>query len=398
MHKCIDCKEIIEDRSKRCRACHEKYQEQFTKNKCVDCGKHIGTGISRCRECYKKSIQGNKMIEKENKTNKMDRAEIYGQVFKAIDENIERYSCSLKPVKCLVDYSKNKKTEIANLIISDMHIGKLNKVYYPPLQKEIETYNDDIRKRMLQRYLDSIVEIISLQKNAYNYEKLNLFLLGDLIEGDGYVFEGQEFKITKIAGEQIWDAVRDFAFLINELCKLFPKIEVFCLVGNHSMATANRKADLPVENYLEYHVYKTLELMFKTAKIDKVKITVPTSRYYSTKVYNHMFFMTHGDETGGGAKTTRIKKAKDVYINLPEEKYDVYMMGHFHSLEKEPIGDKGVLLTNGAWIPFDDYARKLYGMYTEPKQWFFGTNKTRPMTWSFELDFKGIELSKGFKL
>lgn len=339
-----------------------------------------------------------KMKTEDTKVKKLDRAEVYGQVFKAIDENIERYSCGLKPVKALVDFSKNKKIEIANLIISDMHIGKLNKVYYPPLQREIETYNDNIRKRMLQRYLDSIVEIRSLQKDCYNFEKLNLFLLGDLIEGDGYVFEGQEFKITKIAGEQIWDAVRDFAYLINELCKLYPKIEVFCLVGNHSMATSNRKADLPVENYLEYHIYKTLELMFKTAKIDNVKITVPVSRYYSTKVYNHLFFMTHGDETGGGAKTTRIKKAKDVYINLPEEKYDVYMMGHFHSLEKEPIGDKGVLLTNGAWIPFDDYARKLYGMYTEPKQWFFGTNKHRPMTWAYELDFKGIELSKGFKL
>jgi len=330
------------------------------------------------------------------KKEKINREEIYNQCFEAIRKTIEDYNCFLKPVNSLVDFSKNKKVEIANLIISDMHIGKLNNVYYPPLQKEIETYNDDIRKRMMQRYLDSIVEIRSLQKDCYSFEKLNIFLLGDLIEGDGYVFEGQEFKITKICGEQMWDAVNDFAYLINELCKLYPEIEVFCLVGNHSMATANRKADLPVQNYLEYHVYRALELMF--SKNPKVKITVPISRYYSTKVYNHLFFMTHGDETGGGAKTTRIKKAKDVYINLPEEKYDVYMMGHFHSLEKEPIGDKGVLLTNGAWIPFDDYARKLYGMYTEPKQWFFGTNKHRPMTWAYELDFKGITLSKGFKL
>jgi len=349
------------------------------------------------RDNSKEPVEMRPLIKKEQ-VQKVERAELYAQVFEIINENIEKYSCSLKPVKSLINYNKNKKIEIANLIISDMHIGKANKVYYPPLQKEIETYNDDIRKRMLQRYLDSVVEIVSLQKSTYYYEKLNIFLLGDLIEGDGYVFEGQEFKITKIAGEQIWDAVRDFAYLINEMCKLFPKIEIFCLVGNHSMATSNRKADLPVENYLEYHIYKTLDLMFKTAKNDKVTVTIPTSRYYSTKVYDHMFFMTHGDETGGGAKSTRIRKAKDTYINLPEEKYDVYMMGHFHSLEKEPIGDKGVLLTNGAWIPFDDYARKLYGIYTEPKQWFFGTNKKRPMTWAFELDFKGVELSKGFIL
>jgi predicted MPP superfamily phosphohydrolase len=336
--------------------------------------------------------------EAPQKQGKIDRKELYSQVFTIFNDTISKYKGGLKPVTCLTNYTKNKKIETANLVISDMHIGKLNKIYYPPLQREVETYNDNIRKVMLQRYLDSVVEIVSLDRYTRYYEKLNIFLLGDLIEGDGYVFEGQEFKITKIAGHQMWDAVNDFAFLINELCKIFPKIEVYCLVGNHSMATNNRKADLPVENYLEYHIYKTIELMFKTAKNDKVKITIPTSRYYSTKVYNHMFFMTHGDETGGGAKTTRIKKAKDVYINLPEEKYDVYMLGHFHSLEKDPIGDKGTLLTNGAWIPFDEYARKLFGIYTEPKQWFFSTNKVRPITWAYELDFKGVQLAEGFKL
>jgi len=55
-------------------------------------------------------------------------------------------------------------------------------------------------------------------------------------------------------------------------------------------------------------------------------------------------------------------------------------------------------MTNGAWIPFDDYARKLYGIYTEPKQWFFSSNKTRPITWAFEVDFKGTKLSEGLIL
>ncbi len=375
MHKCmeINCKNMVRNlHNKRCRPCYEAWKVKEATERVVEVSD------------IKKSTP--------------NREDLYQQVFEVINDNIDRYSCGLKPVQCLVDYSKNKKVEIANSLISDMHIGKLNEIYYPPLQRQVITYNDCIRKTMMQRYLDSVIEIVSLHEHNYYYEKLNLFLLGDLIEGDGYVFEGQEFKITKIAGAQLWDAVRDFAFIINELCKFFPQIEVFCIVGNHSMATSNRKADLPVENYLEYHIYRTLQNMFEAAKNNKVKFTIPTSRYYSTKVYDHMFFMTHGDESGGGAVTTRIRKAKDVYINLPDDKYDIYMMGHFHSLEKTPIGDKGVLLTNGAWIPFDDYARKLYGIYTEPKQWFFGTNKHRPMTWAFELDFKGVELTKGFKL
>jgi|GEM_PF-1961977 len=329
---------------------------------------------------------------------KQGRSELYAEIFDGFKNVFLNYKPTLEPIKTLENYSKNKKVEIANLIISDVHLGKLNKIYYPPVQREIETYNDAIFKKMFKRFYNSILEIYTLQKQSYYYEQLNIYLLGDLIDGDGYVFEGQEFKVTKVVGQQMWDAIFDFHFLIRELTKLYPKINVFGLVGNHSMPSTNRKADIPVENYLEYHIYKTLKTMFELEKNKKVNFVVPTSRYYSTKVYNHMIYMTHGDETGGGAKTTRIRKAKDTYINLPEEKYDVYLLGHFHSLEKDPIGDKGVLMTNGAWIPFDDYARKLYGIYTEPKQWFFSSNKTRPITWAFEVDFKGTKLSEGLIL
>ena len=45
-----------------------------------------------------------------------------------------------------------------------------------------------------------------------------------------------------------------------------------------------------------------------------------------------------------------------------------------------------------------EIAEKISNGDTEPKQWFFGTNLHRPMTWAYELDFKGITLSKGFKL
>jgi len=332
------------------------------------------------------------------KPGKIDRAEIYGNVFEIINETFEKYTCGIKPVKCLSNYTNNKKVEIANLVISDTHFGKKNKIYYPPLQKEIETYNDEIRKRMMQRYLDSVAEIVAMQQHCYYWEKLNLFLLGDLIEGDGYVFAGQEFSITKVAGSQLWDAVRDFIFMINELSKLFPYIEVVGLVGNHSMNTSNRKTDMPVENYLEYHVYRAIQLWFVATKNKRVKIIIPTSRDYSVKVYNHLFCMTHGDDFGGGANATRIRKAKDIYINLPEEKFDVFIHAHFHSLEKSNIGDRGILLSNGAWIPFDSFAKKLFGMYTEPKQWFFSTNEKRSMTLTFELDFKGTLLSNGFRL
>lgn len=325
-------------------------------------------------------------------------SDIYNIAFKGIRDcvkKLEKEGGLVKPIKSLTSYSKNKKVETANLVISDYHCGKLNKLYYPPLQREVETYNDNIRHKMQNRLLASIAEVVSLLKHGYYFEKLNIFLLGDIIEGDGYVFEGQQFNITKVVGLQVWDAIYSLKDMILELHKLFPKIDVTCLVGNHGLYTSSRGADMPVENYLEYHLYRALQLLLERQK--NITITVPTTKFYSVNVYDKLFFLSHGDNIRGFSKTTRVKKAKDIYINLPTG-FDLYCIAHYHNLEKDNIGDKGVLLTNGAWIPFDSYAQKLFGIYSEPKQWFFFSNKNRPITMSFELDFKGIEIVKGLKL
>ncbi len=318
---------------------------------------------------------------------KAHREELYNFIFNSFTDTILKYNFEIKPVKTLTSYSKGKKVEIANLVLSDLHIGKINKVYNPATGKTEITYNDEIRKKMMSRLLQSISEIISLLKPKYYLEKLNLYLLGDIIEGDGYVWEGQHFQISKCVGLQLWDGVFDLAFIIKELQKLFPKISVYCVIGNHSKYTSSRDASPPIENYLEYHIYRILQLLFRNN--NKVNIIVPNTYDYSTKVYNHLVYMAHGDNIRGYSITTRIKKTKDIYINLPEG-FDLLILGHFHTQEKYSIGDRGTLLMNGCWIPKDQYAKKLYGIYSEPKQWFFGSNKIRPMTWYYELDFRGV--------
>ena len=44
-------------------------------------------------------------LDKKEQAQKVERAELYAQVFEIINENIEKYSCSLKPVKSLINYN-----------------------------------------------------------------------------------------------------------------------------------------------------------------------------------------------------------------------------------------------------------------------------------------------------
>ena len=300
---------------------------------------------------------------------------------------IRQYIQELKinPPNFKVSKSTGKQKEIANLVISDIHAGMVNKFYDPTSQSEIITYNDEIRKKQMLSYVQSVYSIYNLLKNSYYFEKLNIFVLGDIITNDR-IFEGQTFNISKAVGEQIWDVVFDLAYMINRLSGFFENIEVYCVVGNHGRTT-REPTEEPTTNNFEYHLYKILELLLKENK--RIKVIVPTTKFYSIKNYNHSIFFSHGDTIRGSTITYVEKKAKELLINLPEG-YETYILAHRHKADRISLSPTSEVLINGSWIKYDEYAFKLYGTTTKPIQYFFGTSRKRPISWLFQIDFEGM--------
>jgi hypothetical protein len=282
--------------------------------------------------------------------------------------------------------SKGKSKEILNLLISDVHTGKINTWYDTVENKKLITYNDEIRKTFERRYIESIKRLLSLWYHGYFFEKLNIMLLGDIIDNDR-IFEGQKTIITMSAGQQIWTAVAELADMISCLAGYFPQVEVIGIVGNHGRSTSMGREEEPVENNFEYHVYKILGLMLQ--EIKNVTVTVPNSRFYSIKNYEHRIFMSHGDTIKGYTISYVERKAKELLINLPEG-YSLYCIGHRHRADRIGLSPTAELLVNGCWIPNDDYAFNLYGVSTQPSQWCFGTSKHRVISsLCVPIDFRG---------
>lgn len=310
-----------------------------------------------------------------------------GKVIKLMGENLltslAQREFKVQDVKLLTKYSKGKKEEQSVLVLSDMHLGMVNKVFDSGTGARRETYNYPIYLKELANLKKAIFEIHGLLSNAYNLKKLNIFLLGDIVTNDR-IFSGQEFHIDRCVGKQIWDAVATLSQLIQELKVIYQNIEITCVVGNHGRTTDTYKTDEPVENNFEYHLYKILQLAFN--KDPKVKVNVPNTRQYIVSVAGWRHLLQHGDSFRGSTKNYMERQVKDLIVNIGG--FDMLETAHVHSCEDSKVGENIRIKQNGCWVEKDNYAFKVYKQYSVPEQHFYGCNAKRMETWSYKIDLR----------
>ena len=278
---------------------------------------------------------------------------------------------------------KGRKEEHSILDISDVHVGMKNEVFDSDVGKKIMTYDMNIFKQELNTLQKSIFDIHTILNNSYNLRELTIFFLGDLITNDR-IFKEQHLEIEKVVGLQVWDAVNYFTSFFNNLLRIYEKINIVGVVGNHGRSLPDSYEE-PVENNFEYFIYKIWEQQFSDSK--RIKVIVPSTRRYIHKVYNWKHLIEHGDSMRGSSDNYIEKQIKDLTINVGG--FDIMHFGHFHKLKEKEIGDKVIVKQNGSWILKDSYAFKKYKQYSIPKQFFFGCSERRPETWNYKIDLRG---------
>ncbi len=313
--------------------------------------------------------------------NKLTMADM-GKLGRTIGEQVyENYkTITLREPKALK--SQAKREEVSILDISDIHLGMNNEVFDSKTGKKEITYNMKIFEKELENLQESVFQIHEILRNAYSLKELNIFLLGDIITNDR-IFPEQTFEIEKVVGLQIWDGVTYLTKFINNMLKIYEKINVVCVVGNHGRSNPTHYNE-PVQNNFEFFIYKTLQKQFANSK--RVTIIVPDTRRYIHEICGWKHLIEHGDSLRGSSRNYIEKQIKDLKLNVGG--FDVFHFGHFHRLEELEISDKVIVKQNGCWISKDNYGFSKFKNYSIPKQHFFGCNKTRPETWSYKIDLR----------
>lgn len=226
--------------------------------------------------------------------------------------------------------------------LNDLHYGANYSNYWG-------TYNSDVCKIMIQKYLDAIIKIGEM----HNSENCIIWENGDCISGNIHLsiqIANKENVIEQVTG--VSELIAEF---IAELSKHFRTVKFVSVSGNHSRLTPN-KNDAIIEERLDDLVgwYLSARLQnFENVQIDFGERIDPTM--YLINVRGKNYLGVHGDFDGSASKVQSLQTmaGKPLYAVLS---------GHLHHNKIDVVqGIKTVMA--GSFLGMDDYCiqKRIYG-------------------------------------
>lgn len=210
--------------------------------------------------------------------------------------------------------------------LTDIHCGL-------EIESVFNKFNAQILEDRLKKFLDEINEIRELYKpqNAY------LILGGDFIHGIIHVncrIESKENLVQQIMSCS--DLVSNFVY---ELSKMFQRVEVHTVVGNHSRSFPNKDESVHGENFDLLVPFIGKRTLSNIKNVD-FKDNYIDSGIANFMVRGHSVFAAHGDrDTAKTVVYNMTKMARKAKVALP----DMCYLGHRHTNGLSTVDDVKVI-------------------------------------------------------
>jgi len=302
--------------------------------------------------------------------NKLDRQ--YGLDFYVKEEFILELQEILKdsPIKvhkAIKAPKKSKKPSARTLVanISDTHFGC-------NIEKQEMGNLNEFNWEVAARRLALLVKQIADYKPEYRKETdLVVLLNGDMIAG---VIHNQEWSVDLLT-EQFAGALKLLSQALSFLATKFKSISVKCSPGNHGRAmhkSSKQRATVHKWDSYENMLFLAIKESLKTHK--NVEFDIPLTPYVRFKIYDHSYFMTHGDtvvNVGIPGKSLNMSSIKNQLNNImladldntAANKVDVLVTGHVHTPTTQLLDSGALIMINGCLSGLDQYANGGVGIW-----------------------------------
>lgn len=237
--------------------------------------------------------------------------------------------------------------------LSDIHWGA---VVRAEEINGINAYDLAIAERRLRYTFESVIKIARSYFAGVEYDGLQLFLPGDMHSGEIHA-ELRETNAVGIA-DSITSLLEPMEAGINMLAQEFGKVNIACVVGNHTRRTRKPLSKRRVIDNYDYLTYRLLAREYN--KHARVAVTVSPSADERVQVYDTRYVLTHGDQfRGGGGISAEMaplllgvhrKMRRDAVTGHP---FDIMVMGHFHRTLFLPTNG---LIVCGSVMGYDEFA------------------------------------------
>lgn len=264
---------------------------------------------------------------------------------------------SAKPVK-LPKPGKGKQGMTLELLISDVHVGKLTK-----------TFNHEVLKRRLKQVADTTIKEMTRAAEHYTIDRVILAFIGDLIESATMhgveSARGCEFGNSR----QIQECITQMFHLIVvpislAATKLGAKVDCVGVTGNHDRTEEHRTFNNPGEENVTHIIYKTMEEMSKIAKLPNISWEIPSEPYQYMEIYGEGVLYEHYDNAKGSNQRQGIESLLSKRVNQIKKPIVFIRGGHFHEPMESGIGK---IVINGN-VPGNDGFSTVLGFDCEPSQ------------------------------
>lgn len=218
----------------------------------------------------------------------------------------------------------------------------LNDIHYGAnVQNYWNTYNSDICREMMCRYLDRIISIGRIHQS----ENCFVWANGDLINGNihhSIAITNKENVIEQITG--VSELISEF---LAELSKHFRNVIFVSVAGNHSRIDTKDRAlkDERLDDLIEWYLGARLQ------NFENVMIGVGSekvdSTMYTVNIRGNNYCGVHGDFDGSPGKVQSLQSmvGKPVYAVLS---------GHLHHCKVDDVQGVKTIMA-GSFLGMDDY-------------------------------------------
>jgi hypothetical protein len=286
----------------------------------------------------------------------LDNKEFEKTVLEGLEEIVEKVN-SFKPPKPPKKYP-NKFSMVMELMLSDLHFGKLIK------NGDKVVFNEKVARSRMKEITSVVLKELAMAQKHYNVEKIIVALLGDMIESyeihDLESARGCEYGTAK----QIWACIDSLLFdVLIPLAETGLPIEVPAVTGNHDRSERRRTYNNPGENNWTFVIYKTLEGMLEGRGYKNVKFRIPEGAYTHLSVFGNTVLYEHFDNAGS-MKRESIDKLMRKRGRQIGKMVDMIRGGHYHDYT---MYGNGEIIVNGSLPGNDSYADTL-GFRSDPCQ------------------------------
>lgn len=255
--------------------------------------------------------------------------------------------------------------EIPVLLTSDFQCGEVIR------SRELDYPNDYSPEIFSQRYralVDTTIKLSELHDPKLRYPGFIYCRGGDAISGNIHadLAETQSLVCTEQVKLVAQEEIRGLELLL----KVFPKISVYSVPGNHDRTTIKPRAKRYVELSYDDLCIWFIEGYFQAKGETRITFSAPRSGDAYFQVYKLWLLLTHGDRMGsrggqgfiGPAATIMrgIQKIRMQYARVSKP-VDYVMHGHYHTEMDLPHG-----ISNGSLAGFNEYAKNELRAEPEP--------------------------------